>query len=506
MDLHLQLFPAAMAAWKQFSVLGIFLMCFLLLCDFMKRRRSWNRYPPGPASFPFIGTMLQIDHNNPHLSFTQLCKKYGNIFSLQNCWNNVVVLNGFKVIKEALVDKSEDFADRPFFAVYTQLEYRKNHGLILAKYGPSWKEQKRFILSALKDFGVGKKTLEDLVTEEAEHLCSSFSSKEGRPFDPHHLLNNAVSNIICSITFGKCSLYKEQNFQTLLNLLEESKKEESGFLTQLLHAIPALLFIPGIMQKAFRHQKELFGLLCDLVKMHKETWLPSCKRGIVDAYLEEVEKRKNDENSSFSEENLTLIIGDLFAAGTETTTSTLRWGLLYMVLHSNVQSKVQEEIDKVIGKNRPPKMEDQAKMPYTRAVIHEIQRVGDIVPLGLPHMTYRDTEVQGFFIPKGTTIVPNLSSVLKDEAMWEKPHHFHPEHFLDDKGQFAKQTGFMPFSAGRRACPGEQLARTELFLFFSRLLQHFTFRIPENHPRPSNDGYFALTRTPYTYQIQALLR
>uniref|UniRef100_A0A8D0DR99 Cytochrome P450 n=1 Tax=Salvator merianae TaxID=96440 RepID=A0A8D0DR99_SALMN len=446
MDLHLQLFPAAMAAWKQFSVLGIFLMCFLLLCDFMKRRRSWNRYPPGPASFPFIGTMLQIDHNNPHLSFTQLCKKYGNIFSLQNCWNNVVVLNGFKVIKEALVDKSEDFADRPFFS----------------------------------------------------HL--------GRPFDPHHLLNNAVSNIICSITFGKCSLYKEQNFQTLLNLLEESKKEESGFLTQLLHAIPALLFIPGIMQKAFRHQKELFGLLCDLVKMHKETWLPSCKRGIVDAYLEEVEKRKNDENSSFSEENLTLIIGDLFAAGTETTTSTLRWGLLYMVLHSNVQSKVQEEIDKVIGKNRPPKMEDQAKMPYTRAVIHEIQRVGDIVPLGLPHMTYRDTEVQGFFIPKGTTIVPNLSSVLKDEAMWEKPHHFHPEHFLDDKGQFAKQTGFMPFSAGRRACPGEQLARTELFLFFSRLLQHFTFRIPENHPRPSNDGYFALTRTPYTYQIQALLR
>ncbi|NWJ12004.1 CP2DH protein, partial [Crypturellus undulatus] len=86
---------------------------------------------------------------------------------------------------------------------------------------------------------------------------------------------------------------------------------------------------------------------------------------------------------------------------------------------------------------------------YTNAVIHEVQRYGDIVPVGLPHMTYRDIEFQGYFIPKGTTIITNLSSVLKDEAVWEKPHQFYPEHFLDENGQFVKREAFMPFSAGK---------------------------------------------------------
>ncbi|NWY63942.1 CP2D6 protein, partial [Erithacus rubecula] len=74
---------------------------------------------------------------------------------------------------------------------------------------------------------------------------------------------------------------------------------------------------------------------------------------------------------------------------------------------------------------------------------------------------------------QGTTIITNLSSVLKDETVWKKPNEFYPEHFLDAKGQFVKPEAFLPFSAGRRACPGEQLARMELFLFFTTLLQKF---------------------------------
>ncbi|NWI70083.1 CP2K1 protein, partial [Todus mexicanus] len=110
---------------------------------------------------------------------------------------------------------------------------------------------------------------------------------------------------------------------------------------------------------------------------------------------------------------------------------------------------------------------------YTDAVVHEIQRFANIVPMSLPHETTEDVTLKGYFIPKGTYIIPLLASVLQDKSQWEKPDIFYPEHFLDSEGKFVKKDAFMPFSAGRRICAGETLAKMELFLFFTSLLQRF---------------------------------
>ncbi|XP_009577930.1 PREDICTED: cytochrome P450 2D17 [Fulmarus glacialis] len=493
--------------WSNISILAVFLTVFTLLLDFMKRRKKWSHYPPGPVSLPFIGTMLYIDFRNPHLSFNQLHKKFGNVFNLQNCWTNLVVLNGYKTVKEALVHRSEDFADRPYFPVYEHLGYgNKSEGIVVARYGHVWKELRKFTLSTLRNFGMGKKSLEERVTEEAGFLCSAVNSEAGRPLDLRFLVNNAVCNVICSTIYGERFDYGDETFNKLLHLFENSLNEEAGFLPQLLNEVPILLRIPGVSQKVFRGQKAFMDFIDVLIDKHMETWNPAYIRDFTDAFLKEMEKGKAAEESGFNYNNLRLVTADLFAAGSETTSTTLRWAFLYMLLHPEIQSKVQAEIDKVIGRERSPTMADQVSMPYTNAVIHEVQRYGDVVPIGLPHMTYRDTELQGFFIPKGTTIITNLSSVLKDEAVWEKPNEFYPEHFLDANGQFVKPEAFLPFSAGRRVCLGEQLARMELFIFFTNLLQKFTFVLPKDQPRPREDGHFALTNSPHPYQVQAVPR
>uniref|UniRef100_A0A2K5JNE7 Cytochrome P450 n=1 Tax=Colobus angolensis palliatus TaxID=336983 RepID=A0A2K5JNE7_COLAP len=483
----------------------------------MHRRQHWAaRYPPGPLPLPGLGNLLHVDFKNTPYCFDQLRRRFGDVFSLQLAWTPVVVLNGLAAVREALVTYGEDTADRPPVPITQVLGFGpRSQGVFLARYGPAWREQRRFSVSTLRNLGLGKKSLEQWVTEEAACLCAAFTDQAGRPFRPNSLLDKAVCNVIASLTYGRRFEYDDPRFLKLFELSHEALKEESGLLREVLNAIPLLLRIPALAGKVLPSQKALLTQLDELLTEHRMTWDPAQPpRDLTEAFLAEMEKVRAAATVGASPgeqhlENLRMVVADLFSAGMVTTSTTLAWGLLLMILHPDVQrepSRVQQEIDDVIGQVRRPEMADQACMPYTTAVIHEVQRFGDIVPLGVTHMTSRDIEVQGFLIPKGTTLFTNLSSVLKDEAVWEKPFRFHPEHFLDAQGHFVKPEAFLPFSAGRRACLGEPLARMELFLFFTCLLQRFSFSVPAGQPRPSHHGVFAFLVTPSPYELCAVPR
>nr|XP_044634459.1 cytochrome P450 2D14-like isoform X1 [Equus asinus] len=495
--------------WDKLGPVAVAVAIFLLLVDLMHRRQRWApRYPPGPMPLPGLGNLLQVDLQDSICSFTRLRRRFGDVFSLQLAWTPVVVLNGLAAIREALVNRSEDTSDRPPVPIMEHLGLQPHaEGVILARYGRAWREQRRFSVSTLRNFGLGKKSLEQWVTEEASYLCAAFADQAGRPFSPNALLNKAVSNVIASLTFGRRFEYNDPRFLKILELMEDFLKEAAGFLPEVLNAIPVLLHIPGLVAKVFPGQRAFMAQLDELVAEHRMTRdRTQPPRDLTDAFLDEVQKAKGNPESSFNDDNLRLVMADLFSAGMVTTSTTLAWALLLMILHPDVQRRVQQEIDEVIGQTRRPEMGDQAHMPFTMAVVHEVQRFADIVPLGVPHMTSRDVEVQGFLIPKGTMLIPNLSSVLKDETVWKKPFRFHPEHFLDAQGHFVKQEAFMPFSAGRRSCLGEPLARMELFLFFTCLLQRFSFSVPAGQPRPSDHGVFRSIMTPSPYQLCAVPR
>ncbi|VTJ57323.1 Hypothetical predicted protein [Marmota monax] len=542
--------------------LSVAVAVFLLLVDLMHRRQRWAaRYPPGPLPLPGLGNLLQIDFQNMPSSFQKMRFRFGDVFSLQLAWKPVIVLNGLAAVREALVNHSEYTSDRPWMSIYDHLglgprsqgKFQQPQkwktggwiGVILASYGPAWREQRRFSVSTMRNFGLGKKSLERWVTEEASCLCTAFANKAGCPFSPMSLLKRAMCNVISSLIYARRFKYDDQRMAKMLDLLEDMLKEDSGFVPMLTHkleipmvgcsfrqprpaesleagsgegagywvlnVVPVLLRIPGLPGWVFRAQKAFMDMVDELLEEHRMTWDPAQPpRDLTDAFLAEVEKAKGNPESSFNDENLRIVVLDLFTAGMVTTSTTLAWALLLMILHPDVQRRVQQEIDEVIGQVRQPEMGDQARMPFTMAVIHEVQRFGDLVPLAVPHLTTRDIELQGFFIPKfpwlhlaqpewvweaekppgqrrtteprhllqGTTLITNLSSVLKDETVWEKPLLFHPGHFLDAQGHFVKREAFMPFSAGRRVCLGEPLARMELFLFFTCLLQRFSFSVP----------------------------
>ncbi|XP_070109856.1 cytochrome P450 2D14-like isoform X4 [Equus caballus] len=347
------------------GTLAVAVAIFLLLVDLMHRRQRWApRYPPGPMPLPGLGNLLQVDFQNPHCCFTPLRRRFGDVFSLQLAWTPVVVLNGLAAIREALVHRGEDTSDRPRVPVMEHLGFGPHaEGVIFAQRGHIWREQRRFSVSTLRNFGMGKKSLEQWVTEEASCLCAAFADQAGRPFSPDALLNKAVSNVIASLTFGRRFDYNDPHFLEILDLMEGFLKEASGFVPQVLSAIPVLLHIPGLVAKVFPGQRAFMAQLDELVAEHRMTRDPAQPpRDLTDAFQDEVQKAKGNPESSFNDDNLRLVVSDLFFAGMVTTSTTLAWALLLMILHPDVQ-RDHAHHQPVIGAEGRDRLEEALPLP-----------------------------------------------------------------------------------------------------------------------------------------------
>ncbi|XP_066452080.1 cytochrome P450 2K6-like [Eleutherodactylus coqui] len=476
------------------------ILCFFVALFFYGRKSSKYNLPPGPRPLPIIGNLHILDLKKPYQTLHQLSKKYGPVYRIHLGEEQVVVLCGYEAVKDALVNHAEEFSGRRILPLLKTIT--KGYGVIFAN-DDNWKVMRRFTLSALRDFGMGKETIENKIAEESDFLVQKFRSYNGEPFDNLMIINAATANIIVSILLSHRFAYEDPTLVKLLKIVNEN--------IHLLGSPAAVLYnaFPSVMRWCSRIQKTISGNMTELHAFIRETFTNQRKeldvndqRNLIDSFL--VKQQEEKSQLYFNNENLTELVTDLFAAGMETTASTLRWGLLLMMKYPDIQRKVQSEIEKVI-ESAEPQVIHRKQMPYTDAVIHEFQRFGNISPASLPHATTQDVNFRGYFLPKGTYVIPLLTSVLFDKDHFVKPDEFYPEHFLDSHGNFVRKEAFMPFSAGKRSCAGEKLATMELFIYFTRLLQNFTFQAP---PGPTLDltPAVGLTSGPLPHKMCAIPR
>ena len=489
----------------------------LVIYWFLIATRHPKNFPPGPRwSLPVLGNALDIG-TDMGVGFENLRLKYGDVFGMFLSKDRAVVVSDYNLIQE--VGSNPAFVNRQDFRAAQDLRggmvksgNEETIGGVIFSNGPTWVEQRRYALHTLRNLGFGKQGMEGLIREEVLELCKHLEKNNSQPINIRTDFNLAVLNSLWTLVLNDRLSYDNEKLQTLLRLLDQTFQESTNPINLLLFMYRPLAWFAektNIISGPVAMHK-IMGLVEGGVREHEESFQEDSLRDFTDHFLKEIKDKSNSsEESSFKGAdgrlNLVNVLIDFFIAGSETTSTTLNWAMLFMIQYPDIQDKVRKELEAVTGGSRMPTMSDRLDTPFTEAVIHEVQRLGNILPFSVTHTAATDAYLGKHFIPKGTNIFPNLGRVMKDPNNFPQPSKFDPTRYIKD-GKFEPHPMVVPFGLGRRRCLGETLARMTLYLFFTGIVSRFDLTKENEGDVLNEEGKFGGTNSPHPYKMRFLPR
>ncbi|KAF2774165.1 cytochrome p450 monooxygenase [Teratosphaeria nubilosa] len=493
------------------SAVGILLVICLTGWRLRNVGRRPDGMPPGPATLPVLGNLHQIPARNAHLQFRKWADEYGPVYSIMLGTIPTVVLTSDVAVRDLLEKRGQIYSDRPDMFL-SQVVASGNLRLVVMRYGDSWRLIHRLVHNIL-NISVAAKYIPYQDLESKYLLGGLLDTPES--FKQH--LRRFAFSLSTQLIFGyRCPSYTDPRIEKLFQIFEGwAKVSESGAgkiadVYPILQSLPRFL-LPGVREAEHVHK---IGR-----KLYTDQWL---------AAKEDLKNGKgtpcicNDlllaqQSEGLSDEVVAYIVGSLLEGGSDTTSATTYGFVEAMMCFPEAQKKAQEEIDRVVGSDRLPTIDDYPDLPYIRCVIKETLRWMPPVILGVPHRVTKDDEYMGWKIPKDATVLNNVWGIQMDPIRSPNPRHFLPERHLGDtttlyesaRGDPLKRDNFN-FGAGRRMCQGVHIAERSLFLAMSRILWGFNIEKPlDANGAPITpdiddfEGGIAVTPAPFGVEIKA---
>lgn len=450
----------------------------------------WRRMPPGPFGLPFLGYAPFLgDHRN----VCKLSKKYGPVFSVRLGIHDVVFMNDWKSVSQAFA--SEDLLARPHEIMTNTVLKDPSFGEMS---GPEWREHRRETIRILRDVGFGKTVLEDMVRDEFQLLTQEIEKNAGKPLNPMPKILAAAGNVASQLVFSRRFPYDDPVKNTLDSSLATvvANFKFSGMHIVLPWLAP-LLKIFSNTYKVYSNAVIENNNCCDALMALRENEESCNERShdYISGYLAKMrEKRESGHVGTFTRPVAVRNIVFVYGAATETVTTASTWTCLYLVKYPEYQEKIRDEIVNIIG-SRSPSYQDKQQMPFTMAFIHEVLRIRPPVPLNLLRRATADIKIGEYLIPRETIVTLNLWAVNHDPKLWTDPDSFDPSRFLSEDGKtFVPKPFLTSFSGGKRVCPGESMAKVELFFFTVSTLQKFRLTVPEGTKVSDQERFAAIIR------------
>ncbi|KAK7446409.1 hypothetical protein BaRGS_00040270 [Batillaria attramentaria] len=415
--------------------------------------RKHVNLPPGPRGLSALLTTLRAMKNGTlHKVAGDWSEQYGELVLCRTVMGDFCFLNSARLVKEmyASKDREQLTNDRPWlFAGWFLLYGFKDLTTSDSNTSPDWPQRRRLFHQAVKFYGDGVERFESTIQTELRRLTVSIEDSAGEEMDLEKLLSSSLLCVLTVLLTGQCPRPDSDLIQAIKDFDAAVNASFAPSTDTMLATFPFLRFLPGtsyreVCQKLLSTRDVVME---EFFTRQKESHTPGQPRGIVDIFIDE---QRKGENNWLTDDNIRCFTIDILSAAYMTSLQTMKAMFLYLLHNPDVTRKVQQEIDDVIGNKRPPRVDDRRKLPYTEAVVMETLRYSSIIPLGVPHLARSDVIIDGVTVPEGAMVL-------------------------------------LPFGIGRRSCPGENFARTRIFLYVTTLLQKFDVLPPVEHELPSPD-------------------
>ncbi|KAJ0807467.1 putative cytochrome P450 [Helianthus annuus] len=435
--------------------------------------------PPSPGKLPIIGNLHQLG-SNPHRSLQTLTKKHGPLVLIQLGSVPVLVVSSAETACEILKTHDLIFASRPKLTIPDTLTYGSKD-IAFSPYGEYWRQVRSIaVLQLLSSKRV--QSFREVRQQETQVMIDIIGKSCGSVIDLGELLNSLTNNVICRVALGRT--YEGVKFNDLLVRF-----------TYLLGSFSVGNYIPwlswvdrlsGLVARTKKVALEFDEFLEGVLEEHiSKKRMVDCDgngnekgQDLVDILLD-IQSEKNT-NFILHRDVIKAAIMDLFAAGTDTTSTAIEWAISELIRHPRVMKKLQKEV-KEIAHGKPIITEDDlAKMKYLQAVLKEALRLHTPLPLLISRESTQDVKLMGYDISAGTQVIVNAWAIGRDPTRWVEPERFHPERFLNNPIDYkGLNFEFIPFGAGRRGCPAIQFAIVVNELALANLVNKYDFALPE---------------------------
>ncbi|KAF9254961.1 cytochrome P450 [Marasmius fiardii PR-910] len=422
--------------------------------------------PPGPPSDSIFGNTFESSF--AYRNFEFWTQQYGPVFTLRQGLNHMIVIGRLQAVVDIMEKEGASLVDRPLSIAAGQT-LSGGMRVLLTPAGDRSRKLRRALHAHLQPKSVA--SYSPVLMKTARQHILDICENPARHQD--HAKRYAAA-VVMALAYGKIpATYEDPEIRAVNRCLERLGRALRPGAWKV-DTYPFLRFIPGYLKELQQGHAEELGLFKgQLQSVRDQITRNEPVPSSFGKYLieKQVELGLDDGETAY-------LAGGMFGAGSDTTASAISIAVMAAACHPEAQRKVQEELDQVIGKDRPPMFSDQENLPQTTAFMLESFRWRPVSAGGFPHKATKDIIWGQYCIPKGSTVIGNTWSIGRDPQFFPDPETFNPQRWLTPEGKVREDIKSFPFGFGRRVCPGHHMATASTFL--NTALQLWAFDIRED--------------------------